>query len=204
MGNMNPAYTDIVSSLHATFLRNRIVATIRAAEEPAIQRAATDITQNLVFEYPTLRELAAAIAKLVDPAGERETRDLAKDIDQLVEHYSIGLPKDVRESEKAQSAGIIVLLTGSTGNIGSHILAALLAEPRVSQIYTLNRQTSSTERQKAAFAERGLPVNLLSKITLVQLFGDLSLDSFGLVQGVYDQVSSVLDLYHHGVHIGDL
>lgn len=181
------------ASLHATFLRNRILAAIRDAKDPLVRQAASGVTPNLVFEHPTLRELAETISQLVDPTGSRETVDLSAVITTLLEKYSVGLPMDVT-THKFPSSTIVVLLTGSTGNVGSHVLASLLSEPHVKKVFTLNRRGARADRQKASFADRGISIDLLSQSKLVQLFGDVALDAFGVDEHVYREVCLTLSM----------
>ena len=54
--------------------------------------------------------------------------------------------------------GPVILITGTTGNIGSHILAQLLSDDRISVVYALNRaSTTRTDRLRSAFVERVHP-----------------------------------------------
>ena len=157
-----------------------------------MQVAAMKISQNFVFEHPSLLEMAETIAMLVDPtnAGKVQQADTTHDIVNMLDLYTSGLPKDVSQSDPdSDASSIVVLLTGSTGNVGSHVLAALLADSRISKVYTFNRSSRipSPGRQSQAFIERKLSLDLLSGGKLVQLFGDLSLDNFGLDGSMYNE-----------------
>lgn len=52
-------------SLYATFLRNRIAATLRGSAEPEVQHASLRVTQNFIFEHPTLPGLAETLAVVI-------------------------------------------------------------------------------------------------------------------------------------------
>lgn len=130
-----------------------------------------------------------------------------EEIQELLDTYSRNLPTASysREITKAADTGATVLLTGSTGNVGSHVLATLLQEPGVRRVYTLNRLSATAkERQRAIFAERGLPVRLLSSDKLVQLFGNATVDQLGIERGAFDEVCLMhavqLDLYIKTYH----
>ncbi|KAM7208391.1 putative peptide synthetase [Naviculisporaceae sp. PSN 640] len=58
--------------------------------------------------------------------------------------------------------GYKVLLTGSTGSLGTHLLHSLLQEPLVSHIYCLNRSPDAAKRQTESFRERHLKIPLSS------------------------------------------
>ena len=115
-----------------------------------------------------------AIAALVDPslAANGAPSSLVQEIEEMVARYSENMPWK-NPTSLPPSGGAVVLLTGSTGNIGSHILASLLADPRISRVYAFNRGQESAHRQAVAFRARGLPADLLFSDKYVPLVGDL-------------------------------
>lgn len=154
--------------------------------------AAQNISQNIVYEHPTLSEFATAIVTLVNPSSAAETKDRLQHITDMVQKFSIDMPSP-NYSMTRSSGPITVLLTGSTGNVGSHILVALLAEPQVEKVYTLNRSASQGEdRQRASFVERGLPEVLLDTGKLVSLVGHTNHSELGLNHETFVEVSSSL------------
>lgn len=149
------------------------------------------MSQHLVYDHPTLRELAVAIVSLLKDEAPTNEQDPTAEIKKMLQTYASHLPRPVTAGPVILD-GVVVLLTGSTGNVGSHILASLLAEPRVKRVYTLNRASSSDEdRQTAAFQARGLPVDVLGGDKLVKLVGNVTQDRLGLSQTAYDQVRSL-------------
>lgn len=184
-------------SLSATFLRNRLIAALHSATDPAIRNIALDISQNFVFEHATVQELAAAIESLVDPSSGRQegagrTAEVrVEEINALIEKFSIDLPNVKKKHFSQTSDEAVVVLTGATGNIGSHILASLLRDPRVRRVYVLNRPSSvasPSDRIQASFAERGLPVELLAQGRLICLAGDVRNVDFGLSRPIFREV----------------
>ena len=77
--------------------------------------------------------------------------------------------------------GTVVLLTGSTGNIGSHIFKALLWGSRILQIYAFNqlssRQVSLLDRHREQFEDKGFDKALLIFEKLTFLEGDALQDT---------------------------
>ena len=173
---------------------------MRNASEIEVQEASAQIPQHFIFEHPTLYELAEAISELAGGATNDQDRVSTVDaINAMLDKYSAGLPAVALKAKTTRSENdkIVVLLTGSTGNVGSHLLAALLAEPRVSKVYTLNRLLSGSvnatvDRQRASFEVLNLPVALLSHEKYVPLLGNLNTDAFGLEQTVYEQVIFII------------
>ena len=138
------------------------------------------------------------LSALVDPSSTtrlRLTQPAVKveDIVALITKYAADLPTSRSARLDVQALRRpVVLLTGSTGNIGSHILAYLLSDKNIAKVYTLNRPSANPEeRLKAAFAERLLPSDLLDKPKAVSLTGDVTLPNFGLSVERYNEVRQV-------------
>ncbi|KAF7794887.1 hypothetical protein EIP86_006030 [Pleurotus ostreatoroseus] len=187
-----------LDSLSTTFLRNRIIGALRTSDDPRARKASTQVPQNFIFDFPSLRQLASAISALIDPVSGSKHKDLAQDLQDMIAKYSQNMP--VLDKVTAHTSRLTVLLTGSTGNIGCHFLYSLLQEPKISRIYTLNRTSTATmaQRQKDAFEARNLPLEGLMSDKLIQTSGDLTLDKFGLEEGLFDQMkSSVTHVVHN-------
>lgn len=154
--------------------------------------AAAAISQNFVFDFPTVRELSFALVSLVDLTETSELRNKPAEIEEMIRRYTAALPVyQARIEATPGNNDIVVLLTGSTGNIGSHILASLLRDPRITAVYTLNRPSStSADRLFTAFRQRCLPVELLSQKKLSPYVGDLTQECFGLPKELFKQVRS--------------
>lgn len=79
-----------------------------------------------------------------------------------------------------------IVLTGSTGNLGSYILDSLIRNSSVSHIHCLNR-SKSEQRHHQLFADRGLPPNF-EKVTFHR--ADLASPMFGLSEPSYRAISA--------------
>ena len=196
-------------SLSATILRNRIVGALRSSHDSGAQSAAGNLSQNFIFEHPTIAQLAIAIASLVDPASTtvNSQKDPVEEIKAFINKYTTGLTKRAPPPTPLTQVPIAVLLTGSTGNLGSHIVAALLSDHRIAKVYTFDRASANSsprERLQSAFEERGLPSSLLATPRLVSLTGDLNEPSFGLDVTVFEEVrihptiyTSIINLFNN-------
>jgi hypothetical protein len=120
------------------------------------------------------------------------------EIENMIEKYSVGFghsaldPSTTIENERRRSDHVVVL-TGSTGGLGSYMLASLLQRKDVSLIYAFNRPSrgaaSSIQlRQKSGFEDRGLDVALLQSEKLVHVETDTSHDDLGLDKEFYQKV----------------
>lgn len=85
-----------------------------------------------------------------------------------------------------------VVVTGTTGALGSYLLAMLLENDRVETVWALNRKSKEDHmaRQKASFEEKMLDVSLLGRAKLMMLEWDLEDARLGLKEDVYQEVSS--------------
>ncbi|TCD66635.1 putative NRPS-like protein biosynthetic cluster [Steccherinum ochraceum] len=184
-------------SLSATFLRNRVIGALKRSSQPAARAAASEVPQDLIFRYPVLQHLASAIVDLVE-GGEAtyNTMSHAEQIQELFEKYSKDLPDFSSKIPPNLAQGRVVLITGATGNLGSHILAALVQSPTVKRVYTVDRGPQPADRLRSSFQDRSLPVRLLESEKLVICIGDLSKPDLGLsekvLKEVHDSVTHVL------------
>jgi thioester reductase-like protein len=93
-------------------------------------------------------------------------------------------------------------LTGSTGNLGAEILSRLLSTKDVGQVYAYNRpseDSTSQDRHKKRFEDKGLELKLLEDERLVFLEGNLTAEALDLPSNVYNEVCRTLpsaELYH--------
>ncbi|CAK5275098.1 unnamed protein product [Mycena citricolor] len=149
-------------SLNATFLRHRIVGAMSKSSNPSCRAAAPKISQDIVYSHPTIESLAAALSALASGTLV-EAVDHKSAVEEMIAKYSVGLNGTLRAKTRPEG-GEVVLLTGSTGGLGSHLLEILLKDPTIRRVYALNRHNShatSASRQSAAFLDRGLDAKLL-------------------------------------------
>ncbi|PYH41592.1 NRPS-like enzyme [Aspergillus saccharolyticus JOP 1030-1] len=94
--------------------------------------------------------------------------------------------------------GITVVLTGSTGDLGSHLLHQLLQVPTVAEIYCLNRGSDAVDRQVTNFRERGLSDGWLRDTSRVHFWQiGLGDELLGLSPAQYDYLRNTTDVYIH-------
>ena len=87
----------------------------------------------------------------------------------------------------------VYLLTGTTGCLGSNMLAQLLEAAATMRVYAFNRSSDAATlqaRQLSSFKKRGLNTNLLSSEKLVYVEGDLSAPGFAIDHKLYGEVHS--------------
>lgn len=163
---------------------------------------ADNLGNNIVYAYPTIVQLAVYIATLVaNPADVQSSEDGKLNIERMIEKYTSGLPTVSAVPASPSSLPTVVLLTGSTGSLGSYVLSLLLGDEKVQKVYAMNRPSSQSmaTRHLTSFRERGLDERLLESPKLVYVEGDASLVRLGLDSALYEEVSSFAPslLGHH-------
>ncbi|KAF6825536.1 Iterative polyketide synthase CazM 11 [Colletotrichum musicola] len=137
------------------------------------------------------------------PPARNLTTDLSArgaDVEAMVQRYAANftLPK---ASPSRTSSHTVVLVTGASGSLGSHLVAHLSRKPGVSAVVCLNRPSCNgrppREKQLEAFTSRGifLADAELAKLQVVE--ADTSKPSLGLPADEYEQlVRSVTHIVH--------
>ena len=121
------------------------------------------ISLNVIYEQGNINNLARYLCRSMEGAEDEGAEDdeisIAK-MQQLIGTYTArfatpcnGKAQEGRERGHHQSKSdrYSVLLTGSTGSLGSHIIASLMSDPRIDMVYCLLRPTSTSTSTEAAF-----------------------------------------------------
>ncbi|KAI1816296.1 hypothetical protein GGS20DRAFT_248978 [Poronia punctata] len=186
-----------LDSFSAFVLLARLKAVLRktGVEEQNIQK----VDHKLLYSATTVRQLAEILSRLNSASAESLEEELGHDLDdtmsQLLDKYSAevkqltsGLKKTQARSGAAKEQ--VVVLTGSTGSLGSYILASLLSRSSVKKIICLNRSSSSLSAQESSFKQRGLPAltpNDKTRISFIQV--DPTASRLGLSVADYEYIS---------------
>ncbi|GKT63313.1 nonribosomal peptide synthetase [Colletotrichum tofieldiae] len=158
------------------------------------------ITTKVIYGNSTPRRLARYIIRsLVSEDGyEGDTEDL-NEIDAmkaLKEKYSQGFIAAKSRRPEASEQGQTVILTGSTGTLGSYLLHQLVNSDRVKTVICLNRaDDGGLKKQAITMTERGLSTNYIDKIQFYRY--DLSQPGLGLPPHVYAQLLEETDRIIH-------
>ncbi len=114
------------NSLQATWIRNSLLRALR----DTVQLDTRQTTENFVYAYPTISQLAVLLYSLA--RGKLDAVHIEPDsrinaMHAMVKKYSKGLSTSTGGMPPPATSGKIVLLTGTTGSLGSHILASLVS-----------------------------------------------------------------------------
>ena len=158
-----------------------------------VPKANQVVSNSTIYEHPSIDILAKFISGVVkDPDTFVLTSSKTDIIEAMISKYSTGLDVPIPAVPLQPGGDLVVLLTGSTGNLGAQMLASLLLDSRVKTVYAFNRPTSGSktiqERQVERFVDKALDVSLLSSDRLVYLEGEASHKNLGLKEAVYHEV----------------
>ncbi|KAB8263537.1 hypothetical protein BDV32DRAFT_146354 [Aspergillus pseudonomiae] len=115
-----------------------------------------------------------------------------------VERFTSSLPTNLsQKTDKKIRTGSTVLVTGSTGSLGTYLLSKLIDQPKVERIFCLNRAEDALSRQHQSFKDRGLvfPPSALSKVTFFQF--SLGEERLGLTQSKYTTLQTSVNTIFH-------
>ncbi|KAI5121945.1 hypothetical protein M0805_002017 [Coniferiporia weirii] len=192
-----------LDSLQATWIRNTLLRVLRETH-PAVARK---LSATFVYDNPTILGLSKYISANVTgttAANSGGVEEKRRELQALVSKYTTAFPEfkpsPVRQLNRAD--GDVVLLTGSTGSLGSNILAKLIQNAGVVHVYTMSRPSSSgtsvKERHVAAFTREGLDVELLDDPKVEFLQGDPSHADLAIDPALYEEMqSSVTHVIHN-------
>lgn len=180
---------------------------LQLVQELRLRFPKRSLAPSIVYGNPSVDLLANALS-----IGLRETNDVAANSTE-VRHLTLSekryvyereidllaklLPQRSETTSGKSSRPRVILLTGSTGALGSYILQSLMLDESVVHIYCLNRSQDSKSLQSARNADRQLQVDLSSSRTTF-LASDLSMPDFGLDKSIYEKMlSTATNIIHN-------
>ncbi|KAF2818865.1 putative NRPS-like enzyme [Ophiobolus disseminans] len=138
-----------MDSLQATRLARFLNSAIESAF-PGVFDVNPRLKPAFIYQNPSLAQLSSAVGRLVGRKSAESvdrTKDRASRMRALVDEYVNTLDNDEEvliadgSLGKRNRPGAVVLLTGSTGNLGAHMLSCLAQSDRVSNVICLHRHT---------------------------------------------------------------
>ncbi|KAF2216693.1 hypothetical protein CERZMDRAFT_32350 [Cercospora zeae-maydis SCOH1-5] len=187
---------------------------IRHAISSLLPQGSKSLPLTIVQETGSINQLSKA---LVDLRNDREseppsTGEQARLMYSLVEQYS-QLDPDISDrplrsvptpprtpSPEQTKPDKIVLLTGATGSLGSHLLCQLSTCSQVSRIHLLVRgatQQAAEERVRKSLLSRKLPVPANFDRKVIIHASTLSNSCLGLASEVYMKLAEEIDIIFH-------
>lgn len=138
------------------------------------------ITPSMIYSCPTIRKLVAYLYESgrmrcngTPPLERPQTVDMRMMIDRY-------LPK-------IRKRPLVVILTGSTGSLGSYLLNSLMSKDEIGTIYCVNRTADGAKRQTESSDGRELSRDWSGKdVRFYQ--ADLSEKYLGLEKSRYEEM----------------
>ncbi|KAK6004847.1 hypothetical protein QM012_007626 [Aureobasidium pullulans] len=161
----------------------------RAFQSSLNNGTSSSALKTMIYNNSTIDKIAQALTK-VKNGEEMQTHrsdvtetELKRILNECL--YSLENVGTSSSDTLTPSQATHVLLTGSTGGLGSYILNVLLANPNIT-VTCLNRAGSDGAKQKRINAQKGLNIDL-SRVSFEQV--DLSKTFFGLPEDTYRSLS---------------
>jgi FlaA1/EpsC-like NDP-sugar epimerase len=150
------------------------------------------VDSSFVYQNPSILALTRFIIDLTSSSSASAKPSQASKVEEmlnLVAKHS----KDfvVHKGSAAVPAMDTVLVTGTTGAIGSAVLVELVKSPKVARIFAFNRRGTTTlaARQKKALEDRGMDPNLVDSQKVVLVEADLAQPKLGVNDELFEKVS---------------
>jgi hypothetical protein len=175
-----------MDSLHVMTLTKQLKAAL--ATYPEVQKG---ITSRLIYGNPNIASLATTLKAISKDSngttnGTHTNRAREGDTLETLDRYIKLLPQATLGKRKPMQDGLTVILTGSTGSLGSYLLDALVDLTSVKKIYCLNRRASVGAEQAKTNASRGLAASWGNKVSFLKT--DLSKPDLGLSKEDYERL----------------
>ena len=135
------------------------------------------VSPRTIYSNPTIFKLATALQYLADhgeAASEGQEKERIGKMERMFAKYS------------RQENSYTIVLTGSTGSLGSYLLDCLLTNVQVAKIICLNRGADSESKQKDSNKSRGLVTDWGGKVQF--LTTDLNKSNLGLGADDYNML----------------
>lgn len=154
---------------------------------------AEDFPPTTIYSHPTLNQLATFLLRQADfnPSINRHVNghsrnSTSENMQALLYAYVNRLPHSSQPSPPPSTENMTVVLSGSTGSVGSYLLEALYHNKHVSHIICLNRSSNAADKHHQTGRKRGL--SPLSPDRVEFLKADLSKTQLGLDASVYERM----------------
>ncbi|TFK49005.1 polyketide synthase [Heliocybe sulcata] len=186
-----------LDSLSATSLSSALAPIVAISQ---IQLLADVTLQQLEARA----EEAAPVKASAGEAQVSQTQDPSHELFAMVEKFSADFPVVEPANDIAsKSNDQVILITGTRGSLGAHMLARLLQVPHVTKIFALLRKSdsgrSTLDLQQEAVGTRGIDPVILNSDKLELFESDLTKPYLGLSEEIYERIRTNVS---HVVHIG--
>ncbi|TFY83888.1 hypothetical protein EWM64_g125 [Hericium alpestre] len=212
LGLEEDVFASGMDSLKAIFVRNSLLSALR--RDDRTKDLVSKVPQNFVFLFTTARGMAEGVQALIETgfladSGEETAEQHAGSLNAMIQKYTESFPARPAADSLVPDADDkeVVIVTGSTGSLGTFLLHSLLHDDRVKKVYAFNRSGSapSVDRQLRSYKERGLDIpSLQSAVASGRVeFHDIqvNLPDFGLAPEVFSTIHATTTLIIHNAWV---
>lgn len=163
------------------------------------------VANDFIYSNPTVSALARFVSNIASegPSSSQDVEDAHIEImESILESFVQDFP--VHSGTEELPALETILVTGTTGSLGSLLLATLVSLPSVERVYALNRPRSTDKgdirkRHFSMFAAQGIDPSVLDSPKVTLLEGDAAIVNFGLPSDILNSiVRDVTSIIHTG------
>jgi len=156
------------------------------------------VSQMQLLGGMTWNHLEAKMQEAGTVTESSPAANLANPLVKMVERYSKTFENHIPSSPPPMEDTIVI--TGTSGSIGSSILVDCLKRPNVKHIYALNRPSADpVKAQKGALAKRGFDPSLVDTPKLTLLNADLASGDLGVGELLLEELRTTVT---HIIHAG--
>lgn len=194
-----------MNSLQATRLLNTLkVALKKRRDTEGVEPA---LSKGFVYMHPTVASQCKTLAAFAHDCNEADRPSRMALMLEAANTHSENIAamspevQQFKSNGKLETEGRLVVVTGSTGNLGSSLVHSLVQDHDVSHVFCLNRPSSAEpdeyKRQYRAFDKAGiaLPKHLWSKITPVVV--KPREPDLGIAPELYKQLQGASHIIHN-------
>lgn len=181
-----------MDSLEALRLARKLSNLQNTGDFTGFKKSAATI--GFVYKNPTIFKLSRAL--LGDSAGLRDTKQRRREMRMLATKYTSTIDSSTQNGNNPRW---VVLLTGSTGNLGTNLLARFAKDHRVKKIICLNREGNlrSQDRQEISNSLQGTNFTKADWAKIEFIETDTQSENLGLGRNSFELVASQIT---HLVH----
>lgn len=175
-----------------------ITANLKRNLEGLTQASVSWVTPRIIFRHSTLRGLSNIVTEFLNdgskPAGDSEA-SRSSAVEDAVARYTKDLPERDPSTTiapaEASSSNVTIAVLGSTGYVGSQLVASLLSNPLVSHIYCLDRSSDAAARLAASLKEIDVDISM-NKLVFLQV--EIGAPRLGLNTQQYEHITKEVDV----------
>ncbi|KAG8784498.1 hypothetical protein FRC12_018624 [Ceratobasidium sp. 428] len=193
-----------MDSLTATIFLRTVKGALHSSSDKKISHVADQLKNQTIFANPTIEQLSTLLVQLIAGDDGKTSRpdthsSALQLIHSMIEKYGSKWSGTERPLETCRSLSKErVVVTGTTGALGSHLLAQLLENDEVEKVWALNRKSKDTkEKQTSSFKDKLLDIELLNSNKLTLLEAGLEDEHFGLSPESAEEIRSTATAIIH-------